>query len=171
MCALVLAVASSAAAQGTAPTSEMEYKIKAAFLYNLAKYTQWPDERSSGPLVIGVVGEDPFGEALDALSARTANGRPLEIIHLQPQEDLGACHILFIAPSAQANSAEVLAAVAGTPVLTVSDVEGFPEAGGMVNLPLDDDQIRLEVNLDVALEAELRIGAKLLGLGTIVGRD
>lgn len=169
-CAAALWMVRSADA-ATDSGASMEYKLKAAFLFNLAKFTQWPEENSTGPFVIGIVGDDPFGSSLEVFHDRQVVGRPIEVRYLEPEDDLLVCQIVFIAPSAMPRSAEILAVVEGAPVLTVGDVDGFATSGGMINLLLVEEKIRLEVNVDRSLAAGLQISVRLLNLGTIVRDD
>jgi hypothetical protein len=149
-----------------------EYQVKAAFLYNLIKFTDWPTNgfaSSEAPMVIGIVGDDPFGQTIDDLvRGETVGIRPLQIKRLKAGEDLSSCHVLFISKSEKDQFPLILNQVKPRPVLTVSDTPGFAEQGGMVTLLLSSKTVKLEINQAVAEDAGLRISAKLLKLARLV---
>lgn len=148
-----------------------EYQVKAAFLYNFTQFTDWPPSAFSAtnaPFVIGIVGEDPFGKTMDAVvSGEVVRGRPLVVKRLRADEDLRSCHVLFISRSEQERLTTVLSQLKGSSVLTVSDINGFAQEGGMVNLLMVQKAVKLEINQAVAEEAGLQISAKLLNLARI----
>lgn len=152
-----------------------EYEIKAAFLYNFAKFVQWPAaafRQPQSPLVVCVIGEDPFGPALEAIDHKPAQGHELQVRRRVGLNDARSCHILFVAPSEHARLEAVLHAVSGAPVLTVSDLDRFAEAGGVIGLFEEDSRVQFSVNLDQARTALLQINAQLLKLAKIVrGED
>jgi hypothetical protein len=144
-----------------------EYDIKAAFLFNFTKFVEWPptaftDEHS--PLKICVLGENPFGKILRVLTEEEATGRRLSLIHLDRLNSLETCHVLFVSRSERDRLPQVLAAVHSAPVLTVSDVPGFIDQGGMINFILEGSKVRFEVNQEAAERAGLKISSRLLAL-------
>jgi hypothetical protein len=145
-----------------------EYRVKAAFVYNFAKFVEWPPEAfayDTAPLVIGIVGEDPFGNAIDQLtSGKTINGRSLTIRRLKRGQDLKACHILFISSSERNRLPEILLSLKGASVLTIADMDHFSQRGGMIGFLTEDDKVRFEINAQAANWARLRISSKLLTL-------
>ncbi len=146
-----------------------EYQVKAAFLYNLANFVQWPDSAFDGaeaPFVIGIVGANPFGTILEKLlQGERANGRRLEIRQLRDLEEGKTCQIVFVAKDkASSFTAQDLEA---RPVLTVADTEGFAQAKGMITLLYVDNKVRLLVHLEAARAAGLKISSKLLSVATI----
>ena len=148
-----------------------EYQVKAAFLYNFAKFIQWPanafpDEYT--PICIGTLGHDPFGAVLDGLAAKTVQGRPLEIRRFARIQDIDFCHILFINPAEHEQLFVLLATLEGRSMLTVSEIDQFAQAGGMVNFVVRDKKIRFEINPLSAEQAGLKISSKLLQLATII---
>ena len=149
-----------------------EYQVKAAFLYNFTKFTEWPTSAfavSNAPLVIGIIGEDPFGKTMDdAVHGETVRNHPLVVKRLRADEDLRNCHVLFISHSEKDRLPAVLSQLKGRPVLTVSDVSDFSEQGGMVNFLLVQKAVKLEINQATAEQAGLQISAKLLKLARIV---
>jgi len=157
------------AASGDSPG---EYQIKAAFVYNFAKFVEWPSNAfsdSGSPIVIGVVGDDPFGSSLDqVIKGKTANGRRLVIKRFPKIRDIQSCHILFISSSESSRLKKTLEAVKGSSVLTTSDIERFAQRGGIVGLTLDGSKIGIDINVDAAKRANLKVSSKLLKLARIV---
>lgn len=158
-----------ATAQDTAATSE--YQVEAAFLYHFAKFVEWPAEafaETNSPITIGIVGEDPFGDALEStIRNKTVDNRPFRILHLDMKSlaDAKRCHILFIAPSERRRVSEILDSVKNNSVLTVSTrIDRFLQAGGMINFFIEDKKVRFEINNDQARRVSLKISAKLLNL-------
>jgi hypothetical protein len=152
--------------------SASEYQVKAAFLYNFAKFVEWPPSGfrdATAPLQICILGRDPFGQALrDIVSAKTVNGRKFEIDYLVDMQLARACHILFIASSEKDRVKQILESMRGTVALTVSDTEGFAEQGGMIDFLLDNGRVLFEVNRNAAEQAGLKISSKLLGVAKVV---
>jgi hypothetical protein len=151
-----------------------EYQVKAAFLFNFTKFTEWPASAfasSNAPMVIGIVGEDPFGQTLDdAVGGEVVRNHPLVVKRLQTDEDLRSCHVVFISRSEKDRIAKVLEKLKGSAVLTASDTKDFAENGGIVNLLLAQGTVKLEINQTAAEEAGLQISAKLMKLARIVKR-
>lgn len=149
-----------------------EYQVKAAFIFNFTKFTDWPTNASAPPntpIVIGIVGQDPFGNTLDdVVSGESVRGRPLVVKRLRVEEDLRSCHLLFISRSEKDRLPALLSRLKGSPVLTVGDFDGFANQGGMVNLLLIQKSVKIDINQAAAEEAGLQISAKLLKLARIV---
>lgn len=148
-----------------------EYLIKAAILYNLAKFATWPDTAFSAadaPLRICILGHDPFGPALESLHGKRIGARKLAITAFAEVEYAAACHVLFVSASEEHRLAEILDAVSRRPVLTVADFNHFASAGGIVGLTEVDDRSRLEVNIDAAGQAGVKLSSKLLRLAVTV---
>jgi len=149
-----------------------EYQVKAAYLYNFTKFTDWPATAFASvdaPIVIGIVGDDPFGKTLDDLvKDEIVRGHPLVVKRLDPKDDLRGCHVLFICRNEKDQLPALLQKLKGTPVLTVGDAGDFAEMGGMVNFVLVQEKVKLEINQAAAEEASLQISAKLLRLARIV---
>jgi hypothetical protein len=169
--AVLLALA-AAPARAQAPAAPTEYQVKAVFLFNFSQFVDWPaaafaEDRS--PLVIGVLGSDPFGTTLDEIvRGETVNGRPLAVRRYESVEQIDACHILFIGRSHDKQLDSVLAALKERNVLTVGDFEGFARRGGMIRFVTVGNKIRLRVNLAAAQDEKLTISSKLLRPAQIV---
>jgi len=150
------------ASEFAAPT---EYQVKAAFLYNFAKFVEWPDAQPRAPFVIGVLGDDPFGPVLDqTVTGKTVLSRPLAVRRLADAADAPQVDILFIAASERARLPEVLRRLRGANVLTVGDTENFVGRGGMVGFRIAGNTVRFDINLREATRAGLRISSQLLRL-------
>jgi len=163
---LLLGVAARAA-DATKPFGE--YQVKAVFLYNFTKFVSWPTNVFNGanaPFVIGVLGADPFGPALDELvSAQSVGSHPISVRRLGRDEPIGGCQILFVARSERERLPDVFAAVKDRPILTVGDMPRFVELGGMFNLALSQRRVVIDVIDNAAARAVgLQVNSKLLDL-------
>ena len=149
-----------------------EYLIKAGFIYNFANLVQWPSNaftQPDSPIVIGILGEDPFGTVLDrVLAGKKVNGRIFLVKRLKSVPDLKECHIVFVSSSEMAHLAEAIHLVKGMPILTIGEIPGFARRGGIINLFLEDNKVHFEVNVEAAKEADLNISSRLLALARIV---
>jgi hypothetical protein len=152
-----------------------EYQIKAGFLYNFAKFIEWPAQAfpdAHAPITIGILGQDPFGDILDqAIKGQVINGRKLAIRRLKGIGDLKACHILFISSSEKKHLTHILEGLKASSVLTVGEIDGFTQRGGIIKFTVAESQVRLEINVDLAQQAGLKISAKLLALAKIVRNE
>lgn len=145
-----------------------EYQVKAAFLYNFAKFVRWPDtafaDRNS-PLVIGILGDNPFGKSLDlAVKGKSINGHPLQLRRVATSGEMKACQVLFICQKPKRNLAETLNALDSAKTLTVSEANGFYDAGGMINFVMEGSKVRFEINDAAASRVGLSISSKLLSV-------
>ena len=180
-CAAAVLTGSAAlrAAQSTpqAPAATPEYQLKAVFLFNFAQFVSWPAEAfadSAAPLVIGVLGTDPFGAYLDeTVRGEVVAGHPLVVRRFGDLAGIGDCHILFVARDDVTDLPAVLRAIEGRSILTVSDLEGFAGSGGMIHFVNDRNRIRLRIDLQAARGAHLTLSSKLLRPAEIVrqGQD
>jgi hypothetical protein len=151
-----------------------EYIIKAAFLYNFAKFVDWPGEdfaNDESPIILCILGKDPFGELLESIEGKTVKGRRLMIKRLEEIEDLERCHILFISKSEKKNLTQVFDKLAGWSVLTVSDMESFAQRGGIIGLVTEEKKIRFQINVEAAQHRRVKISSKLLKLAQIVENE
>lgn len=152
----------------SAPTAE--YQLKAVFLFNFAQFVEWPaaafPERQS-PLVIGVLGQDPFGSYLDeTVRGERVNNRSLIVRRYRRIEEIQTCHVLFISRSEATRLDQILAGLRYRKILTVADFEGAASNNVMIRLVTQQNRIRLRINSDAARAANLTISSKLLRLGT-----
>jgi hypothetical protein len=156
----------AAAAAAQAPS---EYEVKAAFLTKFGSFVAWPVDAPGDAACICVVGRDPFGAALEkVVEGRSLNGRPYRILRLKPGDSPAGCGIVFIGSSEQPRLASLLSGFEKAAVLTVGDVPGFCEKGGMINLTVESSRVRLQVNIEAAARSRLQLSSKLLALASVV---
>lgn len=158
--------------QSLAASPTSEYKLKAALIYKLSKFVEWPDviavdqAQSFG---VCLLGEDSFGSALDALEEKTILGVPVKVHRFSQSASItGECRVLFISKSKQGFLQKIINKLQGQPILTLSDTEGFADQGGIIQFTYLDKKIGFKINLDRAKGSELKIAAPLLELATIV---
>jgi len=153
-----------------APT---ETQVKAVFLFNFARFVDWPAltyVSANAPFAVCVYGDDPFGADLDAvLRGETVNGRPMVARRLHELRELTQCQIVFIAGSADGELESIVAALDRRATLTVSDLEGAARRGVMVRMQTENGKIRLRVNIDAVRAARITISSNLLRAAEIVG--
>jgi hypothetical protein len=154
---------------GTLAAGAPEYAVKAAYLYNFAKFTEWPKSEGGSSLTMCIYGKDPFGGFLDeAVRGRQAHGLPVLIRRLSgTDENLEGCRVLFFSRSAPIESA--LRLLNGRTILTVGDSDRFSERGGMIGLVMDHGSIRFDINLAAIAAARLQVSSKLIEIGRVVG--
>jgi hypothetical protein len=166
---LFLAAASGVRAESA---EAREYQLKAVFLYNFALFVDWPPgafEGDQSPIVIGVLGSDPFGAYLDEVANNEkVNNRPLAIRRFHRVEDVSNCQILFVGISSPSQLAEVFSSLKGKSILTVGEAEDFSRLGGMIRFFTEHNKVRLRINLAAARSAGLKISSKLLRPAEIV---
>ncbi|NIA18913.1 MAG: DUF4154 domain-containing protein [Xanthomonadaceae bacterium] len=159
-------VACLATPAGAGLSGSQAAKIQAAFLVQFSKYISWPAQSFSSPkapIIIGILGRDPFGSAINKISRSfKANGRSIEIIRLRQTAEAGKCHILFVAPDQLGMMPAITAAIAGNPVLLVSSTDSFLSRGGMINFIIVGTKIRFDINRKNSRKCNLRISATLL---------
>lgn len=150
-----------------------EASVKAAYTLNFAKFTYWPSsaEPEGAGLRVCVVGRSAVGEFLRESEGESVGARRLSVDQVRLPGDVSGCHLLYISELDLAREKRVLATLSGLPILTVSDLEGFAGAGGMVELVLVDRRLRFEINLDAVRRAGLRIDPNLLRLAVRVHGD
>jgi hypothetical protein len=140
-----------------------EYELKAAFVYNFASFADWPPN-AAPDMSICVIGQDPFGRALDALEGKVVKGQSLSVRRLGTIEEARACRILFISASEANNLPRILAAVKDLPVLTVADMEDAAHQGVIIGLAIDKQRITFEINASAARNANIALSSRLLSL-------
>ncbi len=149
-----------------------EYQVKAVFLFNFSQFVEWPAASFSSdhtPLIIGVLGENPFGSFLEeTVSGEKANGHPLVVQYYKNIADVKECHILYVNPAETNKLDQIVGSLKGKNILTVSDANGFLQKGGMIRFFTRNKKTQLQINLDAAKAARLVISSKLLRLAEIV---
>ena len=169
---LIAAFLPHAAAKDASAPSKANL-IKAAYLLNFARFTQWPEDAfpdSDAPVVIGVVGKTPLSMALPSIADKEVQKRPLRIQTIQSPEELKSCHILFVGEELQLYGGldGLFDELALRPILTVSSRPGFSLDGGMLHFVLVQNKIRFEVNLKNIQKANLSMSSRLLKIASAV---
>ncbi len=169
----ILAVAAEPAAAQSETLGE--YQVKAAFLYNFAKFVEWPASafpNETAPFVIGVLGEDPFSKDLDLITkGKIVQGRSIIVRRFHDTSDLAVCQILFISSSERPHLKDIFKALERANVLTVGEMDRFIQWGGTVNFFLLESKIRFEINTAAVDRSGLKISSKLLSLARIDKKD
>lgn len=155
-----------------APRSAAEYQVKAAFLYNFAKFVEWPAKAFAGPgdsFVIGVLGEDPFGAVLEeTVRGKSVHEKPLVVKRFARVQDAVNSHVLFISSSEEGRLSQIVASLGHAPILTVGEMDRFAEQGGLIGLRVDAEKVRFDINLDAAQRTGLTMSSQLLKLARVV---
>jgi hypothetical protein len=146
----------------------IEYRLKAAFLWNFAKFVDWPTNafaNDKAPFVIGVLGDNPFGADLEqTVKGKLINDHPITVKSYRNATDARASHILFVSSSEESKLPDIIESLRGAPVLTVGEYEQFTQSGGMINFVREANKIRFQINDEAAKAAGLKISSKLLSL-------
>jgi hypothetical protein len=170
-----LSWAPGAFAQSPEVSDSSEYLIKAGFIFNFAKFVEWPSNafaQPDSPIVIGILGTDPFGTIIDKIvQDKKIGARGFVVKRLKwgtDLKELRECKILFIGASERAHMDELVQMLRGLPILTVGETPGFAERGGVIRFVLEDNRVRFEVNVVAARQADLTISSRLLTLARII---
>jgi hypothetical protein len=154
--------------RGFAQENPSEYQLKAAFLFNFAKFVEWPPQafpETNSPIVIGVLGTNVFGSDLErTIRNKTVNNHPFQFKEFTSATEAIHCHILFVSPSEKDRLRQIVEALHNASVLTVSETDQFLTAGGMINFTIENNKIRFQINDEHAKKAGLKISSKLLSL-------
>lgn len=158
----------------TAHAQVQEYALKAAFLYKFGLYVEWPSSAfpsPASPVNLCVAGQDPFGESLDkAVAGERINGRNVVIRRLKTVGRDSGCHILYIGASDAQRGAQIIEAVRGSSVLTVSDARGSGSGAGIIDFVISDNRVRFDIDDEAAAQNGLVISSKLMSLALNVKR-
>lgn len=159
------------AAIGYAAEKPSEYQIKAAYLYNFAKFVRWPESAFSdqkAPLVIGVLGKNHFDGELTPLSLKTVRGRSIEIRYFETLQEIETCHMLYISTDEFKKRESILRGLITRPIVTVGESEQFADTGGIIQFVTIRNRLRFIINLNAARKHKIKIDAQLLSLATDV---
>jgi len=171
--AIALATLIAAPPTRAADAPSREFQLKAAYIYNFAQFIEWPERafaKADSPLVITVLGDSPFGNALDQVTkGRAVRGHEITVRYVQQPNAVGQTHILFVAPPHSQNPAEILRGLNG--VLTIADSDSFMTAGGLIRFFSEDNKLRFEINATAAEKGGLKVSAKLLQLAKVYKAD
>lgn len=150
----------------TAPVPE--YQAKAGFLLNIAQFVSWPSQPADAPFIIAILGDDPFGSYLDeTVRGQKVNNRSLSVQRFRRLVDSRPCTILFISQSERDRVDQILSNLKGRPVLTVSDIDGFTDRGGMIQFFIENNNLRMRINRDAVKASNLRVSSKLLRVAEV----
>ncbi len=161
-----------------AGTNASEYELKAEFVWRFTLFVDWPDSQfkeSSDPFLIGIIGASPVTEQLvlrtqgQFVDTRPVLVRTLEVKSLDRDTNIADCEMIFISKNADSEIAEILKFTDGRPILTVAEKAGSAELGALINLYLEGDKVRIEINQTAAHKSGLGIGSKLFKVARIVG--
>jgi len=171
--AVVLALIAASLQAGPDGTPVGEYQLKAVFLFNFAKFVEWPPQAfgdARDPFNICVLGDNPFGSSLDdAVRGKTVANRPIAIRLISSPQQARTCQILFVSASERKRMRGILEALQHCCVLTVGDTDDFTANGGIVQFKVRDAHVRIEIDAEAAQRANLRISSKLLSLAEPAG--
>jgi hypothetical protein len=152
--------------------SVAEYQLKAAFIFNFAKFVEWPAQSiraANDPLVICLLGGNPFGNTLqETINHKEVNGKSFRVQQLSSKENACQCQILFVDPAARKQFRALLPTLKAAGVLTVGEDDTFTADGGVIDFKLDGGKVHLEINTAAAEYEDLRISSKLLSLAQVV---
>jgi hypothetical protein len=172
---LVLALVSMLPASRPASAQMDEYSIKAGYLYNFSKYVEWPEgtfQAPATPFVICIVGVDPFGGRLDqAIAGKTSgDARPLEVRRFKKADAIGlrACQMAFLSKSEMQRTAALVDTLKNLPIFTVADFAPFADIGGIADLRIDGTKVKVDLNMNAANRAKLKISGKLQRVANLV---
>ncbi len=153
------------------PTTGSEYRIKGAMIYKILSYVEWPTDlfpSESSPLTICVLGSGPMESAIPLLNGQQQKGRRLAALMITYPEEAGKCQVLVINSSELSQLPDLLHKIRLIPLLTISDINGFAESGGVIELGREGNRIRMEINPAAARQNRIRISSQLLKLARIV---
>ncbi len=157
-----------------ADDASQEYKLKAAFMVNFARFTTWPDgtfPSDTAPIIIATVGTDPFAGALEQSAAgKKVGARPLEVRHIESVDQIKDCQMLFVCQSDKQTMERVLQRLKDAHVMTIGDDENFTANGGAIRFFTADNKMRFEINKDATDKARLTISSRLMALAKIFGK-
>jgi len=152
-----------------------EYQVKAAFLFNFGKFVDWPESsfaEKSSPFSICVLGEDPFGTALDqTLRGKELSNRPVRTVRTADPNAARQCQIVFVSASEKSELSGVFRALHGSNALLVAEIPGFAAAGGAIEFTMEDNHVRFAINPGAIQRAGLQVNSQLLALAKIVHDD
>jgi hypothetical protein len=167
--------AGPAPAAALGPGLPTEYEVKAAYLFNFAKFVEWPPDAfkdGAAPFVIAVVGHDPVGAALDQiLAGKSVNGHPVQVLRVTDPDQARGAHIVYVGAPGGASMTPALRRVSREGVLTVGDGEDFATRGGIIGFRTQDRRVRFDINAQRAEQAGLKLSSQLLKLARIVGEN
>lgn len=165
---MATALLSAMPSRAQADYVESKYVLISAYIYKFTQFTTWPGDLKNNNFTVCVLGQDPFGSNLDPIKSRMVNDERITLEYLSDaQENLSRCNVLFVSTSEAGNLKNIFSALKGTPVLTMSDIPGFSNSGGMVEFKHEGGKVRVWVALSVTRVRGLSISSKLLSLANM----
>jgi hypothetical protein len=169
---VLLCTASSSLAQGAGPQWASEYQLKAAFIYNVIPFIDWPENALGSQFIIGFAGEGPMAVALTSFfKDKRIASRPVEVRDVRTRAELRGCNLVLMAYPDQSRAREALLQLQGTNVLTIGDGENFARLGGVVAFVPQENTFRLAINPRAAGRAHIKISSKLLAMTKLVADE
>ena len=179
---VALAIATAAAAPGVVgraraqeTNTPTEYEVKAAYLYNFARFVQWPPDAFSSPtapFVLAVLGEDPFGSTLDSTcEGKRLSDRPIVIRRIRRAEDLDGAHMVFISASQMREMSHIAQSLANRSILSVGDLSGMAREGAVIGFRVENERVRFDINLSRAEQSRLKVSSQLLKVAMTVNGE
>jgi hypothetical protein len=172
---LLLLLVPAARSFAADPQTLTEYQIKAGFFFNFTRFVDWPEGAfvtATSPILICVLGETPLTDLLTNVAlGKVVNGRAVSIRRVKASDDLRRCNLLFISAEEERHTAEILASVKKTNTLTVGETPGFAQAGGMINFSIQENKVKLELNLEATTRAGLKVNSKLIAVSHLVSHN
>lgn len=148
-----------------------EYQVKAAYLLNFAKFVEWPPGVFTGrdaPIMLCVLGKNPFGDMLDAIQGKIVNGRKVSVSLTMDVQSAKVCHLLFVSASEEASLPSILKELKNAKILVAGDVQRFAQRGGAIGFVIRDMKIGFEINVDAVRRSGITISSRLLSLARVV---
>jgi len=170
----VCLLASTVSVTNTYAHSEKEQLLKAAYIFNFAKFTQWPEntwKAEHTPLNLCIAGKDKLVNKLGQLAGKTIQKHPVNVLSLKDVQNINNCHLLYIATSEKERYQNILKSVNNEPVLTVSELPNFGHSGGMIEIYREEEQTHFIINLGVTRESGLTISSRLLNLAVVINNE
>ncbi len=165
---LAVVIWGSQTPQAAAQSVDSKFTLISAYIYNFTQLTTFPSAAVKDSFTVCIVGQDPFGANLDPIKSRKVNDERISVKHFGGTEgDLSSCNVLFVSGSERANLQAILKPLKGAPVLTMSDISGFADSGGMVEFKLEDGKVGIWIDLSAVRAPGISISSKLLSLANI----
>jgi hypothetical protein len=175
MLVLLLLLAQAARSFAADPQTLTEYQIKAGFFFNFTRFVDWPESafvNASSPVFVCILGETPMTDLVtDVALGKVVNGRAVSIRRVKASDDLRQCNLLFISAEEERHTAEILASLKKANTLTVGETPGFAQAGGMINFSIQENRVKLELNLEATTRAGLKVNSKLIAVARLVSHN
>jgi len=175
MLVLLLLLAQAARSFAADPQTLTEYQIKAGFFFNFTRFVDWPESAfvtASSPILVCILGETPLTDLVTNVAlGKVVNGRAVSIRRVKASDDLRQCNLLFISAEEERHTAEILASLKKTNTLTVGETPGFAQAGGMINFSIQENKVKLELNLEATTRAGLKVNSKLIAVSRLVSHN